>query len=257
MNKPARETALDQAYLERLRVTVKQIGLNALCQETGYSKAQMFRYLNGSDIPSQRLATIAQMANTTTDWILFGHDPARVKLADTVARLQHVTETVLSTLQTHYVGKAWKPSEIKELIPFFLLNETLPGKFESEWRLTEAEVLRTLYALDALRGNRQLADYTAMATRLLSNDNEEVTADWGGPFCGYVHAALTSYYNSEAAQVFYERTAHHIKPHLQQVWYNNLLNHLETKRFTNKPVLVDIGVGSGRFLRYLHRNFPD
>jgi hypothetical protein len=49
----------------------------------------------------------------------------------------HVIQTVLTALQLYETGPTYRPSELKDLIPLFIINELNYRHYHPDWRLTE------------------------------------------------------------------------------------------------------------------------
>jgi SAM-dependent methyltransferase/transcriptional regulator with XRE-family HTH domain len=245
------------AYLQRLKEVVQRLGVAHLAAQVGISQAQLYRYLNGTPLPHPRLAAIAKAADVTTDWLLFGTQTAHLNLHATLDVMSHVTQTVLTTLQVaEHDGLAWRPSELQYLIPLFVLNELNCQQHRPEWRLTEAEVLKTLDVVRHLRRTRQLEPYVKYLAKFYATPTTHLEDAWAGPVCSYLDSAVQAYFESQAGASYYHRVAYTLRDVNLQV-VANLVKNLEQLQLKRRLKVLDFGAGSGRYLRHFNKNYPD
>ncbi|MCA3244509.1 MAG: helix-turn-helix transcriptional regulator [Alphaproteobacteria bacterium] len=76
--------AHELARLKRLKEYVKKLGHQQVVQQSGISSAQLYRYLQGTPIPHERLVRLAQLGNVSTDWLLHGESQALLRVDEIV-----------------------------------------------------------------------------------------------------------------------------------------------------------------------------
>ncbi len=241
---------------QRLESLVKKIRVQRIVQEVNISSAQLYRYLKGTPIPHHRLAKICEIGGVSSDWLLYGEQPKYLAIGDVLESMGHVTQVTLTTLQLTNEIPAWRPSELKTLIPLLVLNELNHRRYAPAWRLTEPEFLRALDVLRQMRIKMLLEPYVRNLIDLYSRPDEHLPSHLAGPLCGYIDNANQAYFESQAGENYYQRVAYHIRP-VSLEWLRNLVNVLEQRGTRNRLKLLDAGAGTGRYIRYLHRNYPD
>lgn len=244
------------ARLKRLKEFVKKLGHRQVVQQSGISSAQLYRYMQGSPIPHERLVSLAQLGGVSTDWLLHGESHSIIQVNEIFEVTGHVIQTVLTTLQQVETGQVYRPNELKDLIPLFIINELNYRQYHPEWRLTEEVVANTLDVVRTLRKNRQLTPYLQHLLARYQKPDEHFKSIWAGPFCDYVNTANNSYFESRSGENYYARVAHNFKP-VNVQWVQDLVQILEQQKFSRRLSLLDFGAGTCRYLRYLHRNHGD
>lgn len=243
--------------LKRLKAYIQKLGGHQqVVQQSGISSAQLYRYLQGTPIPHERLLRLAQLGGVSTDWLLHGDSPGILQLDDMFGVTGHVVQTVLTALQFHEVGPTYRPSELKDLIPLFIINELNQRSYQPDWELTEEMVVNALDVVRQLRVNRQLTPYIQHLLQRYQYPEQHFKPIWAGPFCEYVDTAIQSYFESRSGKNYYDRVAHNFKP-INLNWIKSLVKLLEQRNQTKKLNLLDFGSGTCRYLRYLYRNHTD
>jgi ubiquinone/menaquinone biosynthesis C-methylase UbiE len=239
-------------------------GKRKLAASAILSEAQLFRYLHGlSDIPSERLITIAHAAEVDAGWLLTGAEagsviatqaaaqrpPFRPALMQYVAR---ILDEFLVEYQRHFSPRL--KSHLLTLIYEALRHdeivnnaEYLPTKYQMLIMLTLTEVLKTEEQAELYQRAMELLEYDPHG---LKQQHQLLLT-----FCALVKEGRRIYYNSHMGTNYYDRVGLiplELDVELIHKWMEQAFKHLGKSDLR----LLDAGCGNGRYLTFIHQSYP-
>lgn len=239
-------------------------GKRKLAASAILSEAQLFRYLHGlSDIPSERLITIAHAAEVDAGWLLTGTEagsvialqataqrpPFRPALMQYVAR---IFDEFLVEYQRQFAPRL--KSQILTLIYEALRHDELVNK--EEYFPSKYQMLIMLTLMEALKTEEQ-AELYHRAMELLEYEPGNIKAQHQlfSTFCALVKEGRRIYYNSHMGTNYYDRVGLiplELDVELIHSWMEQAFTHFGRSDLR----LLDAGCGNGRYLNFIHQTYP-
>lgn len=253
---------------DRLAACIERVGgKRAMATAALISEAQLFRYINGeTDIPSDKLLSIAKAADVDAGWLLTG-DGDMLSGASLDARPPFRSQLMVQTAQLFEellveFEKSFKPSQRARAITFLynaLRHEetkrsTLyqPNKFDMLRSVNFLAELRTDEELDVMNEALSLLEY-ADNPSTFTLDQLELLRTW----TNLLVRATKGYYSSYPGQVYFERKSGGPIDPTSVLELQNLI--MRACKLSSKTTLdwLDLGCGSGRHLAHLAKHAPN
>lgn len=240
-------------------------GKRKLAASAILSEAQLFRYLHGlSDIPSERLITIAHAAHVDAGWLLTGTEAGSVIAAPQAAAqrppfrpaLMQYVARMLDEFLVEY-QRSFSPRVKSQLLTLIyealrheeVLNatESFPNKMQMLYILAYVEALKSEEEIILYHRAMEILEYEQAN---LAEHHQLLSA-----FCNLVTHGYEKAYDSYVGTAYYERVG--LEPLKgDEKHINEWLELAFKKKGRTDLTLLDIGCGNGRYLNYFHKTYP-
>lgn len=248
----------------RLAACVEKAGgKRSLAAASVISEAQLFRYLNGlSDIPSERIITIAKAAGVNPGWLLTGDEiareaaqanprpPFRPELMQFTARmldefLVEYQRTFSPRLKSQILTLMYEALRHEEILE---KKEVFPNKFQMLCALTFMESLKTEEEMEIYHEAMSILEY--------KKSNLQNHVELLKMFCRLIVKGYENYYNSYTGNVYYDRMGTTVLLKKTEEKFKEWLELSFNLIGSSDLNLLDIGCGNGKHLNYMQQTFP-
>lgn len=249
---------------KRIDFCAKRIGSKRLLAEQAIvSEAQLFRYIrNDSEPPASKLIAIAEAAGVNLEWLSTGAGGVeksqplhtQTQAAQRSSNLSHLIESSEKIISTYYpsISTATKAKAIA------LIDRSLTHETQHKTTTAPPTPERLLTMLDFLlsQPDDRFIDLLSEAMTFFETHN---TAKPFPVACqSFVNAicqAQINSFNTASAKQYLNRIGQTLTPDLEAI-IQPLLAEVMQRLGTQNIRMLDAGCGNGRFLAYIHRQYP-